>query len=130
MRRIVLLFALLWACGCDNGDYATALPNGYRLARTNAYTKAIFAPQGKTDPSHAVGGIAVAAQVDRMAVVGKVVTGHVVASPQSELASVERPGYFVLDTETGRVELGLTEAAWVSSLRAAGITKTPSLSTP
>lgn len=99
--------------GCD---YHTDLPNGYTLARTNANTKAIFAPDGHYHPSHCSNGVAIAARVDGMAVTGKWVVGHVVSSPQSELAAEEAPGFFILNTQTDMVSKGLTETEWKAQL--------------
>ena len=126
---LLLAFVVLSISGC-NGDYETSLPNGYKLFRTNSSTKVILAPTGKQHPSHCAPGLAVAAKVNGMAIVGKWVVGVVVTSPTSEVVNCEAPGYFILNTETGEVWLRLTEAKWRARLKTEGINENLNLSRP
>jgi hypothetical protein len=114
----VLLGASVVLGGC-NRDFVRPLPRGYRLARTNPYTVVIVAPAHVHHPAH-VHGTAVPPKIVEVGVWRTFVYGRVSASPQSELAALSQPGYFVLDTSTGNVDTGMTESAWRRRLESLG----------
>ena len=123
-RVLVGTLALTLLSGC--GDYQIDLPNGYRLVRTNASSIQIFSPPTvKRLGDHT--GIVVPPKIVAIACVGDVVCGIVESSPDSENAALTVPGYFVLDTRTGDVTLGLNKEKQLEQLKKLGVTETPSL---
>ncbi len=112
---------ILLIASCSRAsDYEKSLPNGYRLIRTNAVTTAILDPNEAWPAPHP-SGVAVAAKVVRIAVSNNLVVGYVESSVDSELAKFQVPGYFILDTQTGAVHLGLSESDWNKQLKVMGI---------
>jgi len=126
MKVQVLLLCSLAFLGFTGGchpDYDRQLPNGYVLVRSNSYTVAIATPAdiARHHSTHADAGIAVAAKIIHIAVYSPYVVGEVVASPSSELADIEVPGWFILHTETDVAQLGLTRKIWEASLETIGL---------
>lgn len=101
------------------------LPNGYRLVRTNAVSIFVFPPESA---HHSVfdGDWAVPAKIVGIQVSGDIVYGKTVSSPDADPGRHHTrtgpAGFFILDTATHTVQLGLNEDAWRATLRARGIT--------
>jgi|SRR5438445_2733995 len=117
---VALLLAVVSTTSC-NGDYAIRLPGGYSLVRIYSGTVVI---------SHPDIGIVVEANVDGYAVVGSLVVGHVSLASRDPEQEFSKPGYFVLNTRTHETKQSLDKAAWLESLRAAGILGEPKLNKP
>lgn len=62
--------------------------------------------------------------VDGYQVIAGIAVGHVSCSIDGGRCE---PGYFVLDTRTGKVQQGLGRAAWLKALRNVGIAAEPKL---
>jgi hypothetical protein len=124
---VLVSFLPLLLAGCQN-DYQRSLPNGYRLVRTNAYTIAIFPPKGQY-LDYFQEGIAVPPKIVEYGVDHAIVFGRIELAPLSELDYMSTPGYFILDTRTPSVKLGMGIAEWTEVLKTYGITtikmKTP-----
>jgi hypothetical protein len=114
-RTLLVHFAicvLASACSESMGEYSLALPNGYHLERYSSGEVTIVAP-GST--------IAVAGVVQEYAIAGSFIVGRTVVPPtsaenQAKYYSHVRPGYFVVDTSSGEVLLGLSEREWKANL--------------
>ena len=133
MTVVLLASSSLLLSGC--GDYETKLPNGYRLVRTNASSIQIFEPLDagyRSSPAYrrrdTVNGnatfhdsIVVPPKIVAIGCVGDIVYGIVETSPDSENATLTVPGYFVLDTRTGDVALGLNKESHLKRLNKLGI---------
>lgn len=113
---------MLLTGGIACGDYAVALPNGYRLHRVHNKAVLIARPDS--------GGVVIAANVDRYAVVRNIVVGHVSQAEHEFERSLSVPGYFLLDTSTGKVTQGLDVETWRARLKQVGIPEVPSLAAP
>ena len=124
MRLVTVVPMLIFLTGC--GDYQIDLPNGYRLARTNAPSIQIFTPRTPKRLSDFV-GVVVPPKIVAIGCVGDIVYGIVEASPGSDKAARTVPGYFVLDTGTGDVTLGLDKAGYLEKLNKLGVTDAPAL---
>ena len=127
-RSFVLAIAILGYCvllfGCGPiEDYGCTLPNQYELIRSNTYTIAIAAPLDfeRHHPTHCAPGIAVSAKIIKIGISGNFVIGFVEASPLSELAVSECPGWFILNTSTDVAELGLPREEWEQVIKEHGI---------
>ncbi|MCL6630892.1 MAG: hypothetical protein K6U00_14960 [Armatimonadetes bacterium] len=106
-----LFFGLMFA-----GDYHARLANGYEVV-TTAGSKTM----GIRRNDHPV----IWPTIDGYLIHKGIVLGHV-----RRLDSMSVPGYFVLDTSTGRKWDGLNTAEWRGVLRRYGITSIPPLLTP
>ena len=119
--------ALLLTCGLvclvfpGFHDYRIALPGGYQLIRPYSGGNCIADPQSR---------VLIGANVDGYRVVKRLVIGHV--SPIHPFVDwpKEATGYFVLDTDTGKMQKDMARADWVSALRARGVRAEPSLKRP
>jgi hypothetical protein len=111
------LISVAVACG----DYSIQLPGGYRLSQVYAGAVHIVRPDQ---------GIAVHSHVDRYAVVGHLVVGHVTRAEHEMERSLSRPGYFILDTKTGTVKEEVDLESWLRDLRRLGVADEPALSAP
>jgi hypothetical protein len=100
-------------------DYDTELCRGYRLVRTDADNVMIFRDQT---------GVVITPRLVGLNIYGHVILGEVEKCPRADLASV--PGFFILDTETGSVQIGLDEQTWLKTLRAMGVGEPPPLKEP
>ena len=139
MTAVLLASSALLISGC--GDYETKLPNGYRLVRTNASSIQIFEPSDagyRSSPAYrrrdTVDGnatfhnsIVVPPKIVAIGCVGDIVYGIVETSPDSENATLTVPGYFVLDTRTGDVALGLDKEGHLEKLKKLGVKDAPVL---
>ena len=103
------------------GDYSVRLPGGYSLVRV--YSQAVVI-------SHPDKGIVIEANIDRYAVVGSLVVGHVSLADLSPESDNSKPGYFILDTQTHEAKQGLDKSSWLQALRVAGVTGEPKLDRP
>lgn len=122
------VLAPLWLRGTFGGDFERSLPNGYRISGDSTLTS-IYAPQqsvyGPPPASTQIGG-----QIDRVAVVGALVTGRNTYAMSPDPQGPSPVGYFILDTVSNTAEVGLSEAAWQASLAAHGISTPPTLKSP
>ena len=100
-------------------DYEVELGAGYKLLRTNSPTITI---------SRKDGGCAVPPKIVGLNIRKDIIVGKAESSPLADVPSV--PGFFILNTKTGSVQIGLDEKAWLSTLRSMGFTKPPSLREP
>ena len=133
---VILIVPLLWVGGVvlsallfGNGDYEAQLPNGYMLYRMNDSEIFIWGPDKRFAPR-----IEVPPSVAKIGGRGDIVYGY--TESNSFLANhsgwgdkiVE--GFFVLDTKTDTVSVGLTKDEWLKALAVHKITKEPSLKKP
>lgn len=104
-------------------DYAVSLPGGYSLVR--CYSGAV----GLAGPGNVE---VVPPNVEKYLVHDDVITGLV--TRHSGLVSTDwersKPGYFIVDIRTGKVQLGLSERSWRVALRSYGINKDIDLHKP
>jgi hypothetical protein len=118
----LLLLAMLGGC---HSDYRRALPNGFRLVRTNAATVAIFEPTRPTSSQssnlESYNGVLVAPKIVAINIEGDFVFGCVASSEDSELASYGKPGYFILNTKTADLVSALDEESWRAKMKEFGI---------
>jgi hypothetical protein len=114
--KCLLLIALLPGLlnGCS--DYSRSLPHGYTLEKTNNSTIFILGPE-EDFPREVV----VPARVSALAVDGAWVAGWVEEEPEATLDVESAPGYFLLNTESGDVALGLSHEAWSARLTKLGL---------
>jgi hypothetical protein len=121
VSTLLLLTGLLEGC---NADYGRHLPNGYAIYCTNGYTTVIDSPRVTTirrGNTISRKSTVVESKVVGIAVHGALVIGLVEASPNSELGP-GTPGYFIVDTATDEVSVGLNETEWTARLSEMGIT--------
>ena len=85
---ILLVFLSLFSRP-GGGDFATKLPNGYRLIRCNSSEIVIVRSAGE-------GVLEPPLSVDAYTVVGKIITGHVSMAAQYP---DDPTGYFIIDTD-------------------------------
>jgi hypothetical protein len=115
---IVLAIALQSVGRCA----APPLPSDYGLFHLNAATVVLLGPiEATSDPR--TGSIVVAAKISRLNVSRGFVYGFVEPSPQSELAGMETPGFFIVNTATHEVERGLSSSAYEVRLGQLGLPK-------
>jgi hypothetical protein len=100
-------------------DYEVELGAGYKLLRTNSPTITI---------SRKDGGCAVPPKIVGLNIRKDIILGKAESSPLADFASV--PGFFILNTKTGSVQIGLDEQAWLNALRSMGFSEPPSLRRP
>ena len=100
-------------------DYDTELGRGYRLVRTNADNVMIFRENT---------GVVIPSRIVALHIHGDIILGETERSPRADLARV--PGFFILNTKTESVQIGLNEQAWLNALKPLGITAPPSLRKP
>jgi len=117
--RLLGLALALVLSGC--GDYRVPLPNGYELVRV--YAGAILI----ADPTKA---LVVNANIDGYTVLGDLIVGHVALAELSPEREMSVPGYFIVNTATHEVKVGLEKQAWLDALLALGISDKPRLGTP
>lgn len=114
MRAILLTSFLLVATAC--GDYEIALPHGYKLGRIYSGAFVVVGPNNRVlvDALHGL-------QIGRN---GDIVFGVAddAPSPAQPVGADRR--YFVLNTATGELANSLSEAAYLSRLRAYGVART------
>jgi len=100
-------------------DYEVELGAGYKLLRTNSPTITI---------SRKDGGCAVPPKIVGLNIRKDIIVGKAESSPLADVPSV--PGFFILNTKTGSVQIGLDEQAWLNALRPLGFTEPPPLRRP
>lgn len=105
------------------GDYRVDLPNGYQLVRVYG---------GAFTISHPVKGGVVHSNVGRYAVVGDLVVGYVTTPDHVSLEErrMSIPGFFILNTATNSIKVGLDEERWAAELKANGVSHRPNLRKP
>lgn len=132
IKYVSILFFISITCPtafCSGwNDYDTPLLNGYNLVRTNAST--IFINQPKSIHYPVYKEHAVPPKIVGLNVQNNIVYGKVEYSPTADFGISGPPGFFILDTKNHKVQLGLDKDAWLSSLKAFGISKEPSLRSP
>lgn len=100
-------------------DYDIELRRGYKLVRTNSPTIAIYRKDsGDVVPPKIVG----------LNICRDIILGKAESSPLATVPSV--PGFFILDTKTGSVQIGLDEQVWLNTLRSLGFAEPPPLREP
>jgi hypothetical protein len=114
------LMPLLLLTACNKGD---PLPGGY----------AIFIPAGDdsmmlvNSSNEGVAGAALA-QIGNS---GTLIFGEIRATPQRFTAAASQtPGFFILDSTTGAIEMGLSREEWSKKLQNAGLQGEPVLVYP
>ena len=131
----VLTVVTMCLKGCPgiHPDYEVALPNGYALARANPYDIAICDQRRIR---------VVPPRVASLGVWGDLVFGQVEAShnpsledddewTRAEKARQEKAiGYFLINTKTHEVRLGLAKDAWLAALHESGVPGEPKLRKP
>ena len=146
MISCMFFICALSCSGCDkvlehsmSGDYKVALPNGYALIRSNAYDVAIWNPEEGTyhQRSRIIAPLITGISVQGDWVLGLVEDSH---NPwlleKNERAKVEKAeqekarGYFLLNTKTHNVQIGLTKETWLTVLKDNGIQSEPQLERP
>lgn len=106
------------AIGCDR-PATIQLPNGYKWQRNSNVTHVILGPPEAALPvSNIVGP-----DVFRLGVVDGRVLGEIRESPDSELPSPNRPGFFILDTKQHYIMDGLTTDEFDYECAQLGITE-------
>jgi len=100
-------------------DYEVDLGAGYKLLRTNSLTITI---------SQKDGACVVPPKIVGLNIRKDIILGKAESSPLATVPSV--PGFFILNTKTGSVQVGLDEQAWLNALRPLGFTKPPRLRRP
>jgi len=125
-----LLCFICLIAGCSkHPDYSVPLPNGYQLVRTNAPSIFIFRPYS-ANGLVVEDSCVVPPKIVMLNVSGDIVFGRTEKSPDADRWGPGPPGFFILDTKNHKVELGLDEQTWLSSLKAIGISGKPSLKKP
>jgi hypothetical protein len=125
--KLCVLLSVTMLTGCGGCDYSVDLPNGYRLVRTNSPTIMIFAPDSAPEWLH---GLVVPAKITGLNDTNGIVYGRVEQSPDSDMGLTQTPGYFVLDTKTNGVWLGLGEENWRGILKDRGVERPRALVRP
>lgn len=97
-------------CATSRSDFVVALPNGYQIVRGGKAAEPMIVKKK--------GGVVVPGPVARYTVVRDVVVG------------AQTQGFFVLDTRTGALSKGLSEADYTARLKALNIAQAPELSPP
>jgi hypothetical protein len=100
-------------------DYKVELGAGYALLRTNADTITIVREKS---------GFVIPPKIVGLNIRKDIILGKAESSPLADFASV--PGFFILNTKTGSVQVGLDEQAWLNALRPLGFTEPPPLRRP
>lgn len=119
---MIIMLALL--VKCTPFDYEGELPNGYELFKANS-----------TEIGIAKGLVLLTGDINWMNVKEDLVFGKVDELPaerrRTEVQKYEAPpGYFILDTETGSLQLGLEKEEWLNELAKVGISEEPNLEMP
>jgi hypothetical protein len=112
---VLLATVSISGCATSRSDFVVALPNGYQIVRDKTEAPTLVKKKG---------GKVVPGPVASYSVIRDVVVGMVQATPQ------EKPAYFVLNTRSGEVDKGLTEAAYNERLKALNLPASPELSPP
>jgi hypothetical protein len=107
-----ILSVLTSACANNMGEYSFDLPNGYRIERYNSREVMIVDRESRV----VVAGLVREYAIDRSFVIGRADLPPTSAENQARYYSDVRPGYFVVDTSTGEVSLGLSELEWKTNL--------------
>ena len=100
-------------------DYEVDLGAGYKLLRTNSPTITI---------SQKDGACVVPPKIVGLNIRKDIILGKAESSPLADFASV--PGFFILNTNTESVQIGLDEQTWLNALRSMGFTEPPPLRRP
>jgi len=122
-----LQFAAARMARCaEQGDYAVSLGHGYELVRANSHE--IFISDSS---QHVI----IPGKISKYAIVKRWVVGYVGIpdwnDPEAKkLFSDVTEGYFLLDTSTNKVLLGLTAENLTKELNKRGISTQPTLEAP
>jgi len=119
LLRLGVVSLSLGAHAWANAPLLVALPNGYHIERVRSGTLVLENGHGKS----------LIAPLAGYAVYGVIVTGlagtetHPDGSYANDtpLPESSEPGYFVLDTSTGKLQAGLSAQAWKSRLGELGV---------
>ena len=114
----------VFVSGC--GDYSIDLPNGYRIERTNASTIMIFGSSGVKQESNRYRFV-VPPKITAIGCSVDIVYGIIEESPKADIVGETIPGYFILNTGTGDIKLGLNEIDFRFELKSLGIKDMPPL---
>lgn len=118
LARYILILALAFLPAC-NGDYTTALPHNYFIARVYAGAFAIVNPRNRVVTQVSRRAIAVA-------VVGDIVAGEI--DPNDEVnRSSNRKRFFVINTRTDQCWVQLSSREYAETLQRQGVASPPAL---
>lgn len=121
MRKLfVIPFLLIFLSGCM--DYSINLPNGYSIVRSNVDDVTIANKNLVVVISPKIIGYDIREDL----VVGLVSTEGL----PSEIIQESKPGYFVIDTKSDKINQGLSEEVWLHLLSSHGISDRPKLKHP
>ena len=108
-------------------DYDTELINGYRLIRTNSPSIFIFKERlSFSEPDYPV----VPPKIIGLNVYGNTIVGETELTPVGDYCDASVSGFFILDTETNKLKIGLKKEQWLKILRNMGLEKEPTLIEP
>jgi len=124
MSKYALCFLLIpmhsvFATGWN--DYDTELRRGYRLVRTNAEEITIYRENT---------GFVVPPRIVALNIHGDIIFGEAERPRKQLLPDWSVPGFFILNTKTESVQIGLDEQAWLNALKPLGFTEPPLLRKP
>jgi hypothetical protein len=108
-------------------DYDTELINGYRLIRTNSPSVFIFKKSlSFSEPDYPV----VPPKITGLNIYGNIIVGETEFTPVGDDCDASVSGFFILDTETNKLKIGLKKEQWLKILRNMGLEKEPTLIEP
>jgi hypothetical protein len=108
-------------------DYDTELINGYRLIRTNSPSVFIFKKSlSFSEPEYPV----VPPKITGLNIYGNIIVGETEFTPVGDDCDASVSGFFILDTETNKLKIGLKKEQWLKILRNMGLEKEPTLIEP
>jgi hypothetical protein len=116
---LILLFLLLTAC-----NKSAPLPGGYAIFFGDSEDIGlVLPPKGET---------LVGPKLAKIGNSGTLIFGEVQPpkKPYPSLAGSRTPGFFILDTTTGTIEMGLSRGEWLKKLQNAGLQGEPELVDP
>jgi hypothetical protein len=123
-KWLLLILIVLFSLTACSSDYEVPLPGGYVLVSVYAGAVIIGRPS-----EHEV---VVDANVESYKVLGELVVGHVNTPEKlsSEEKETSKPGYFILNTKTHEIKVGLDKQTWLDSLQTQGVSSEPRLRKP
>ena len=115
------LLSLLLLNGCNKG---TPLPGGYAIFFADSEDVGLVLPPK--------GEILVGPKLAKIGSSGTLIFGEVQPpkKPTPSLAGSRTPGFFILDSSTGTIEMGLSREDWLKKLQKAGLQGDPELVYP
>ena len=116
---LVVIITLMLIYGVSFGmDFSVVLPDNYMLAEVSGSTIGI---------AHN-GAVVIWPDVDGYRLMQFIIVGHTSIAENQLLPS--KPGYFLIETKSGKVYEGLEKSAWLSILRKRNIVSIPVLHRP